>query len=418
MANAVTKTILKNGLTVHLKEIHTAPLISHWMWYRVGARNEQTGLTGLSHWVEHMQFKGTPRFPTGLLDKAISRDGGVWNAFTYMDWTAYFETLPADKIKLAFELEAYRMINSLFEPEEVEAERSVIISEREGNENDPLFRLDEVIQKTAIRQHSYRHEIIGEKEDLLRIQRDDLYNHYRAHYVPGNVVFTAAGDFDSQQVLELVEELYGEIPAGQAPEVNPTREDIRQQEERVEVKGPGETTYLRLAYQAPAASDSLLSGPTGLNMFGGGGITNKTSRLYRALVEKELAISVHGGLSATLDPYLYDLTMIVHPQCSPEGLLAALDDEIKRLQDQVVSSDEIARAVKQARAMFAYGSENITNQAFWLGYAEMFANYDWFLTFVSELEKVTPADMLRAAQQYLTSARRVVGTYLPVEGEA
>jgi zinc protease len=100
MANAVTKTILKNGLTVHLKEIHTAPLISHWMWYRVGARNEQTGLTGLSHWVEHMQFKGTPRFPTGLLDKAISRDGGVWNAFTYMDWTAYFETLPADKIKL------------------------------------------------------------------------------------------------------------------------------------------------------------------------------------------------------------------------------------------------------------------------------------------------------------------------------
>jgi zinc protease len=229
-------------------------------------------------------------------------------------------------------------------------------------------------------------------------------------------------------VLETMEELYGDIPAGQAPAVNPGHEEVRQQEERVEVKGPGETTYLRLAYQAPAASDpdffvftildSLLSGPTGLNMFGGGGITNKTSRLYRALVEKELAISVHGGLSATLDPYLYDLTLIVHPQTPPAVLLSALDDEIKRIQDQLVSSDEIARAVKQARAMFAYGSENITNQAFWLGYSEMFASYDWFLTFVSELEKVTPADMLRAAQQYLTPTRRVVGTYLPAEGEA
>ena len=148
--------------------------------------------------------------------------------------------------------------------------------------------------------------------------------------------------------------------------------------------GPGETTYLQIAYRRPAASnpdffafsvlDSLLSGPTSLNMFGGGGISNKTSRLYRALVEKELAVSVHGGLQATIDPFLYDFILPSTPDHQPEKCLAAFDDEIKRLQDEPCPKQEIKRAIKQARALFAYGSENITNQAFWLGYAEMFAS--------------------------------------------
>ena len=116
MSNDVTQIQLSNGLSVMLKEIHTAPIISHWIWYRVGSRDEIPGITGISHWVEHMQFKGTEKFPAGVLDKAISRDGGVWNAFTYLDWTTYFETMPAKKIDLALRLEADRMVNSLFKP--------------------------------------------------------------------------------------------------------------------------------------------------------------------------------------------------------------------------------------------------------------------------------------------------------------
>ena len=173
-----------NGLTVHLKEIHTAPIISHWVWYRVGSRNELPGTTGISHWVEHMQFKGTPAFPASILDKAISREGGVWNAFTHLDWTTYYETLPADKIDLALRLEADRMINSLFDPEEVDSERTVILSEREGSENEPLFRLGEAIQMAAFKTHPYGHEVIGYREDLLQMQRDDLYNHYRGLLYP------------------------------------------------------------------------------------------------------------------------------------------------------------------------------------------------------------------------------------------
>jgi zinc protease len=421
--NPVTKTQLPNGLTIHLKEIHTAPIISHWVWYRVGSRNEAAGSTGISHWVEHMQFKGTPAFPASILDKAISREGGAWNAFTHLDWTTYYETLPADKIDLGLRLEADRMVNSLFAAEEVESERTVIISEREQSENEPAARLDEAVQMAAFRRHPYAHEVIGLREDLLRIQRDDLYGHYRAYYIPANAQVAVAGDFDTAEMLARLTELYGALPAAPAPPRDAPPEPPASEEQRVTLSGPGETTFLRVAYHAPAAShpdffaftvlDSLLSGPTSLNMFGGGGLSNKTSRLYRALVERELAVSVHGGLSATIDPFLYDVHMIVRQERAPEEALAAFDDQVKRLQDERVSAEEIARAIKQARALFAYGSENITNQAFWLGYADMFAEYGWFTGYVGHLEQVTPDDVLRIAQTHLLPSNRVVGVYLP-----
>ena len=428
MRKDVTRTVLPNGLTVHLKEIHTAPIISHWVWYRVGSRNEVPGLTGISHWVEHMQFKGTPTFPASVLDKAISREGGYWNAMTYLDWTAYFETLPADKIDLALRLEADRMTRSAFDAKEVDSERTVIISERESSENEPLFRLGEVVQRTGFDQHAYRYEVIGEKEDLHRIQRDDLYAHYRKYYAPNNALVAVAGDFETDAMLERLSELYADISVGAAVNGWIEKEMPMEGERRQVVEGPGQTTFVQLAYRSPAASsadfmaltvvDSLLTGPSSLNMFGGGGISNKTSRLYRALVERELAVSLNGGLQATIDPYLYNITMIIHPQRKGEEALAVLDGEICLLQDHMVSPDEIARAVKQARALFAYGSENITNQAFWLGYADMFANYDWFVKYMEELEKITPADVQQAAQKYLSPANRVVGFYLPTgEGE-
>lgn len=420
---------MSNGLGVFLKEIHTAPLISHWVWYRVGSRNEVAGKTGVSHWVEHMQFKGTPQFPAGVLDKAISRDGGLWNAFTYLDWTAFFETLPAEKIGLGLRLEADRMVNSVYDPEEVESERTVIISEREGSENEPVLRLDEAVQHAAFTCHPYRHEVIGEKEDLLAISRDDLFEHYRDHYVPENALVAIAGDFDTQEMLKQIEDHYGVIQ-GRPVDSHPILpEPPIQSERRVELEGPGETAYLRVVYRAPHSQsreffiltvlDSLLSGPSSLNMFGGGGVSNKISRLYRALVEKELAVSVNGGLMATIDPFLYGLTITVHPRQTPEAVLSACDAEISRLQQGLVSEEEIARAVKQARALFAYGTENITNQAFWLGYAEMFASYDWFTGYVGELETVTAAEIQRVAQM-LQPQQRVVGIYRPTgrQGEA
>jgi len=427
MNKNLKQTTLSNGLKVLLKEIHTAPIISSWVWYRVGSRDEVQGRTGVSHWVEHMQFKGTDQFPANILDKAISREGGTWNAFTYMDWTAYFETMPADKIDLALRLESDRMVNSRFDPNEVASERTVIISEREGNENEPLFRLGEVIQQTAFRIHPYHHEVIGDMADLHAITRADLYDHYRGFYLPNNAVMAVAGDFDTQSMLARIKELFEPIPAGREPARLAREEPPQNGEVRLSVEGPGETTYVQVCYRFPAAShpdflplsvlDSLLAGPSNLNMFSGG-ISNKTSRLYRALVDRELAVSVHGGAQATIDPFLYTITMTIHPRRKPEEALAALDREIKRVKEEKVSKEEITRAIKQARALFAYGSENITNQGFWLGYSEMFANYSWFQTYLDKLSSVTAKDIQRVANEYFKPQSRVVGTYAPTDGRA
>jgi len=216
---------------------------------------------------------------------------------------------------------------------------------------------------------------------------------------------------------------YTDIPAGPMLTDRVPPEPPLTAERNVEVTGPGSTTYLQLAYRAPTARepdffpftilDSLLGGPTSLNMFGGGGTTNKTSRLYKALVETELAVSVRAGLQATIDPFLYEIAATLRPERTPAQVLAAIDVQISRLQDELIPEAEIARAAKQARAMFAYGSENITNQAFWLGYAEMFSRYSWFTGYIESLAQVTPADVQRVARIYLQPQRRVVGMYLP-----
>lgn len=422
METSTTRLQLSNGLLVLLKEIHSSPIISHWIWYRVGSRDEATGKTGISHWVEHLQFKGTPLFPVGVLDKAISRVGGVWNALTFLDWTTYYETLPADAIDLALRLEADRMLNSSFLEEDVNSERTVIISERQGSENEPLFRLGEEVQAAAFRVHPYHHQVIGDLADLHTLQRETLYQHYRLYYTPNNAVLVVAGDLETEPMLKKIRDLYEPLPAQSPPPRLSRHEPPQTSERQVTVEGPGETTYVQLAYRAPAAShpdffpfmilSSLLTGPSSLNMFGAG-ISNKTSRLYRALVESELAVSVSGGLSATIDPFLYGIIATIHPQKHPDQTLQVVNQEILRLQEELPSLEELARAVKQARALFAYGNESISNQAFWLGFSEMFDTYAWFESYLQRLEAVTPRDVQRIAQTYLRPQARVLGIYQP-----
>ena len=416
-----TQHILDNGLTVLLKEMHTAPIISHWVWYRIGSRNEVPGKTGVSHWVEHMQFKGTERYPDGMLDREISRNGGFWNAFTYLDWTAFFETMPADRIQLAIDLEADRMVNSLYDPEEVESERTVIISEREGNENDPTFRLNEAIHKAAFPSHPYRMEVIGSLEDLHTISRDDLYAHYRTHYAPNNAVLVMAGDFDTEDMLRRIETAYRGIPAHPVPEYDIRPEGPIENAQTVTVSGPAAVTMVRLNWRAPAGKDpdifpltildSVLSGPSSLNMFGKGSISNGTSRLYRALVESGMAVSTGGGFVTTIDPYLYEAAAYANPGVTPEEISGVIHDEISRIIREGIHPDELEKARKQAKAMFVYSSENIANQAYWLGYTSMFDTPAWYENYLTRLNKVTAEDVSAAAERYFSPEHCVTGIY-------
>lgn len=420
MKNPVTQVTLKNGMKVMLKEIHTAPIISSWVWYKVGSRDEPTGKTGISHWTEHMMFKGTKKFPANVLDRSISREGGRWNAATSRDSTRYYETMPAHKIDLALRLEADRMTNSIFAEKEVASERTVIISEREGHENEPMFLLGETIQNAAFRVHPYHHEIIGDMADLHTITRDDLYQHYRTYYVPNNAILSIAGDFETKAMLKRIRELFERIPKGETPKRLARPEPERRGELRLTVEGPGETTFTQIAYPFPNAThpdyfalqvlESLLNGAAGLSY--------KTCRLYRALVDKGLTVDVSGWSESTIDPFLSRVTLIHPPDRKPEEALNAFDDEIKRVQDELVTEDEITRAVKQARAVFSYGSENITHQAFWMGYTAIFSDYSWYTAYLKNLAKVTPKDVQRVAQTYFQSGKRLVGTYIPTGKKA
>jgi len=420
----VTRHVLSNGMVVLLKEVHSAPLASWWVLYRVGSRNEPTGITGASHWVEHMLFKGTEQFPPGYLDKAIDRLGGSWNAQTFIDYTAYYETLPAEHIELALKIEADRMINAAFDPEEVESERTVIISERQGAENSPGFWLGEAVQATAFRVHGYHHEIIGDTADLDSMTRTDLHTHYKRHYMPNNAIGVCVGAFDTAEMIQRIEAVYGAIPAGDAPKMFMRPEPEQTGERRVRIERPGAAAFIEVAYHAPAATDSdwfkleivnsILCGPDSL---GGGGIDNKTSRLYRALVETELAASVDGGLTPTIDPYLYSIDITVRAGVDPADAERALDVEIDRLRAGDVTEAELARVKKQARALFAYSTERVTSQAFWLAFTENFGSHTWFADYVANLEAVTLDDVKDAAARYLRPQNRTVGWFIPTAGD-
>lgn len=375
----------------------------------------------MSHWVEHMQFKGTKNFSGQEMETAIARTGGYSNAFTSPDWTAYFQTIPSNALETALRFEADRMVNSLYDPEEVEIERTVILSEREGNENDPQFLLGELVENASFEKHPYRNEVLGSTEDLLKLTREDLYGHYRNYYQPNNAHLCLSGAFEIDEALALIKNAFEPIESHEVFQSIPEPEPQIAKSQTVEISGPEENNYLQFSMRSPKASDpdffayslleSILSGPSSLNMFGSGGIGNRSSRLYRELVENQLVATVNGSLTATIDPGTYTVYVTCRDDHNPEEVIDAFDQLIDNLLSKEVSVEEHSIALKQARANFAYSIDNITNQGYWLGYAQSFADYAWFTEYVERLEKVSRADILRVARKYLDPAHRITGIY-------
>ena len=414
---------LDNGMTILIKEMHHAPVASFWVWYRVGSGDERPGITGSSHWVEHMLFKGTDQFPRGEIDRQIARSGGGLNGMTWIDYTTYFEVLPTHQIDLAFRIEADRMVNSLFDPDEVEAERPVIISERQGRENDPHFLLNEEVTAAAFRVHPYHSTTIGDMCDLQSMTRADLWERYRAYYRPNNAIAVLVGDVNQQEALGQIQAHFGAIPAGPEPSTFRRPEPEQKGERRVTREGQGGVAHLQVAYHAPEGTsddyfsmlvmDAALTGPAAMASSGGGG-TNRSSRLYQALVETELATSVGSTLELTRDPYLYDLSATVRTDRTIKEVEDALLHELSVIAENSITEDELIKAIKQSKAQFAYAAEETTNQAYWLGWTELLDSYTWFERYIERLSAVTIEDVQRVAQLYLRPANRTVGWYLPV----
>ncbi len=399
-----------------------APVASFWIFYRVGSRNELPGTTGLSHWVEHMLFKGTEAYPRGEFDKAISRAGGISNGLTTPDWTTFFETLPSERIDLAIDFESDRMSNAVFDDAETELERTVILSEREGSENSYFYMLNEEVQSAAYHQHSYRYPTIGWKSDLQTITRDDLYDHYRRWYSPRNAVAVAVGSFDTDAMLAKLEQNFGAITINDKEPVQPVPEPEQRAERRIVLRGTEPTGYYLQAFHVPAAMnadffpliilDAVLSGAKGMGLFGGSA-NSRSNRLYRALVDSDLSVGADSSYHPTIDPTLFMFFVTLAPEVEHQVIEDAIWREIGEIQRNGIRSRELDKAIKQTKAQFAYSCESVTHQAYWLGFSEVVATTQWLDEWLPSLEAVTIEDVQRVAIEYLQPQKQTVGWYVP-----
>jgi zinc protease len=425
----VSEPTLSNGLRILVQEIHTAPLVSVWCWYRVGSGDEPAGLTGVSHWVEHMNFKGTENIPGDEMKGLVERFGGMWNGYTWIDQTAYLETAASAALDQMLFLEAERMSRGLYDPAECESERTVIISELQGGENDPEQLLDTEVTATALRVHPYGHPTIGWLQDLQSMSRDDLYRFYRKHYVPNNATLVVVGDVDADDVFRRAERHFGRIPAGVIDKHARVAEPPQVGERRVLVEREGTTAYLKLAYPAPAATsadffpmlvlDAVLTGAKGVSLWCAFRETppQRKARLYSALVERGLASVVSGSLLPTADPFLFTISLTAAPGVPLDTLEEAALAEIDRARSGGLSAAEIARAKRQLRTRLVLENDSVTSVAHQLGYFTTVAGPDYLSALQARIDAVTADDVAATARARLGASARTVGRFQPI-GEA
>jgi zinc protease len=425
-AAMVHEQTLENGLKVLIQEVHTAPLASVWCWYKVGSKNEGPGLTGVSHWVEHMNFKGTTNIPRDQVKGIIEQFGGSWNGYTWIDQTTYLETATRDALDRMLFIESERMANCLYHPDDCESERTVIISELQGGENDPDQLLDQELTATAFKAHSYRHPTIGWLSDLQTMTRDDLYGYYRRHYVPNNATLVIVGDVDTRDALARTDHHFGKIEPRTLPRQTHTAEPEQLGERRVTIAKPGTTAYLKLGYHAPAVSDddffavlaldAVLTGAKGLNLWSSFRTPppQRSARLYRALVDKGLASSLVGAVVPTQHPFLYTISLTANEGIALSTLEEAALKELDRARANGVTAQELQKVKNQLRARLVFENDSVTNIAHQLGYFETLNDWKVYPSLLPRTQDVTLDQVNAAAERYLKATNRTVGWFDPI----
>ncbi|HKH46645.1 MAG TPA: insulinase family protein [Thermoanaerobaculia bacterium] len=408
---------LDNGLTVMVLEDPTLPLVSTQVLYKVGGRTESSGATGLAHFVEHMAFRATERFPDTDVVSRIYAVGGEWHGYTWIDQTTYFETVPREHLGLVLAIQADRMARLVIPAGEVEAERKAVLTELHGYENDPASVLHDAVAAVSFTEHPYRNNVIGWTRDVEQISHADIVDFYRRHYRPANAVLAIAGDVRATEVLDLVRRLFGGLPSAEPTPPPRTIEPPQLGERRVELRGAGARSRFEIAYRAPAATDpefaaflllqAVLAGSTGANFRqDGDGVTVRPgSRLH------EIGEDLETVFAPTAAPYLFEIAGTADPRDSPAEIEAQIEERIAALRESLISAEELERVRRDLAAELVLDVETTEDAAHQMAFYEGIGAFDVLRHLPERIAAVTAEELRRTALRRLQPWQRTIGWF-------
>jgi zinc protease len=414
----VKTTTLNNGMKILIQEDHAIPNVAMYFFYKIGSRNERPGITGISHFFEHMMFNGAKKYGPKEFDNQMEKNGGNNNASTGNDMTIYTDWFPSSALELMFDMESDRIRDLAFDPKLIESERGVVYSERRSsvdNNNNGILR--EQLEAAAFIAHPYHWPVVGWPSDIEAWTMEDLKAYFRIGYAPNNCTMVVVGDVSTAQVIALAKKYIEPIPRQEPPPPVRTKEPAQLGERRVTVKKPAQLPIQMIAFHVPEAThpDSQV-----LNVIATVLSRGQSSRLYKKMVEDEqIALSVNAGKGDTFDPTI--MTFTIQPRRGVELARTekALYEELDRLQSTAVSSDELQKAKNQILAGHYRQLKTIAGRANMIGHYEVYyGDYSKMFTIDKEVDKITAADIQRVAKTYFTEKNRTVATLIPEEGAA
>jgi zinc protease len=407
----VRKTVLDNGLVVLTKEVHTAPVVSVQVWYGIGSVDEAPGVNGIAHQLEHMLFKGTQTRPIQF-GRLFSALGSNFNAFTSFDHTAYYNTVERNKLTSILTLEADRMRNGRIDARELEGEKRVVISELQGYENSPGFRLDRAVRQALLPGSPYGLTVGGSKADVEKFTVERVKYYYDNYYVPNNATLVVVGDFETDKTMGKIKEIFGSLAKRQQPLPTPPAIAAPSLVPRsITLREPGSTAILSMMYRVPQATDPDVPALDVMSYIMAAG---RSSRLEQRIVETGMATSVEAGAANLKKGGWFEVGAVADPSKSLEEIDNAILAELTALREKGVTLDEIKRAQSQLSAAYLLGSRDIGAQARQLGNDfSVTGDYQFTDKYLANVDRVTPADILRVANKYLKEDDRTVGYFYP-----
>ena len=414
----VHETTLSNGMKVLVKEDHRAPVVVSQIWYKVGSSYEDNGITGVSHVLEHMMFKGTEKHGAGEFSRIIAENGGSENAFTGRDYTAYFQQLEKSRLPISFQLEADRMRNLTLPHEEFSKEVEVVMEERRlRTEDNPRALTVEQFYATAFVSSPYHNPIIGWMNDLKNLNVDDLKTWYGRWYAPNNATLVVVGDVEAQAVFELAEQYFGKLSPSEVRTLKPRPEIPQLGERSITVKAPAKLPYMLMGYKVPVVNTATEEWePYALEMLAGILSGSGSARFPRELVrEKQIAAGVTAGydlFARQEDLFVIDATPAEGH--SIEELRSAIEEQIARIKAEVVSEEELARIKAQVVAHKVYEQDSVFYQAMQMGLLETVGlGWEKLDEYPDRIRAVTAEQVQAVARKYLVNDSLTVAILEP-----